>query len=70
LNFWGNVAYPEGQQLKEGLGAMERDQMSYETPAVIDYGTLVQLTAAQAQGQFTDRDFPAHTPQNELTFSD
>jgi hypothetical protein len=44
--------------------------MSYETPQVTDYGTLVQLTAAQADGNFTDKDFPTHTPKNDITFSD
>jgi hypothetical protein len=57
-------------QLKEEWGAMERDQMSYETPTVVDYGTLVEMTAAQAHGNFTDRAFPEHTPQSDLTFSD
>ncbi|MEA2440593.1 MAG: hypothetical protein QOH76_2017 [Thermoleophilaceae bacterium] len=44
--------------------------MSYEAPQVKDYGTLVELTAAQSTGQFTDRDFPTHTPKDDLTFSD
>jgi hypothetical protein len=43
--------------------------MNYEAPKVIDYGTLVELTAAQSDGDFTDRDFPVHTPKNDLTFS-
>jgi len=45
------------------------DSMTYEAPKVVDYGTLVELTAAQQDGDFTDRDFPVHTPKNDLTFS-
>jgi len=41
----------------------------YEAPQIIDYGTLVELTAAQSDGDFTDRDFPVHTPKKDLTFS-
>jgi hypothetical protein len=43
--------------------------MVYEAPQVRDYGTLVQLTAGQADGEATDADFPAHTPKKDLTFS-
>jgi hypothetical protein len=43
--------------------------VDYDTPAVIDYGTLTDLTAAQQTGNFTDRDFPVHTPKDDLTFS-
>jgi hypothetical protein len=43
--------------------------MAYEAPTVKDYGTLVQLTAGQTDGDFTDADFPAHTPKKDLTFS-
>jgi hypothetical protein len=43
--------------------------MAYEAPRVVDYGTLVALTAAQSDGERTDRDFPAGTPKNDLTFS-
>jgi hypothetical protein len=43
--------------------------MKYQGPAVVDYGTLVELTAAQQDGEFTDRDFPVHTPKQDLTFS-
>jgi hypothetical protein len=41
----------------------------YESPQITDYGTLVELTAAQSDGEFTDRDFPVHTPKKDLTFS-
>jgi hypothetical protein len=43
--------------------------MSYEAPKVVDYGTLVQLTAGQSDGDFTDRAFPINTPKRDLTFS-
>ena len=43
--------------------------MDYEAPAVTDYGTLVELTAAQEDGNFTDKDFPVNTPKRDLTFS-
>jgi hypothetical protein len=44
--------------------------MTYVAPQVTDYGTLVELTAAQQNGNFTDKDFPAHTPKGDITFSD
>jgi hypothetical protein len=43
--------------------------VTYETPQVIDYGTLEQLTAGQSDGNFTDRSFPVNTPKRDLTFS-
>jgi hypothetical protein len=43
--------------------------MAYQAPKVVDYGTLVQLTAGQKDGDFTDRAFPDHTPKKDLTFS-
>jgi hypothetical protein len=43
--------------------------MRYEVPKVKDYGTLVQLTAGQTNGNFTDAAFPAGTPKSDLTFS-
>ena len=43
--------------------------MSYESPKVADYGKLVDLTAALADGERLDRDFPAGTPKKDLTFS-
>jgi hypothetical protein len=44
-------------------------RVSYEAPQVKDYGTLVELTAAQHDGNFTDADFPSGTPRGDLTFS-
>jgi hypothetical protein len=43
--------------------------MTYEAPTVVDYGTLTELTAGQADGDFTDRAFPVNTPKRDLTFS-
>lgn len=43
--------------------------MTYETPEIVDYGRLTDITAAQQDGDFTDRDFPAGTPKGDLTFS-
>jgi len=43
--------------------------MNYVEPEVTDHGDLVDLTAGQASGPATDADFPAGTPQNEITFS-
>jgi hypothetical protein len=43
--------------------------MAYEAPAVVDYGTLAELTAGQSDGDYTDRDFPVNTPRDDLTFS-
>jgi hypothetical protein len=43
--------------------------MDYQSPQVVDYGRLTDLTAAQHDGNFTDRDFPAGTPKGDLTFS-
>jgi hypothetical protein len=50
------------QQLSEGAP-------QYEPPAVTDYGTLTELTAASATGTVTDRAFPAGTPAGDITFS-
>jgi hypothetical protein len=41
----------------------------YESPTIVDYGHLVDLTAGNATGDFTDADFPVHTPKEDLTFS-
>jgi hypothetical protein len=43
--------------------------MTYEAPQVVDYGTLVALTAAQQNGGHLDRDFLAGTLRGDLTFS-
>ena len=41
----------------------------YEPPAVTDYGSLTELTAASSTGTVTDKAFPAGTPIGDLTFS-
>ena len=43
--------------------------MEYQAPKVVDLGDLVAVTAAQMNGNFLDRDFPANTPKSDLTFS-
>jgi hypothetical protein len=49
---------------------MEHEQkVEYESPEVVDYGDLVELTAAGTNGEFLDSDFPAGTGRSELTFS-
>jgi hypothetical protein len=44
-------------------------EKGYESPQVTDYGRLTDVTAGQTHGDVTDRDFPAHTPKKDLTFS-
>ena len=44
--------------------------MDYQVPKVVDYGDLKDVTAANTDGNFLDRDFPAGTPKDDLTFSD
>lgn len=41
----------------------------YESPTVVDYGDLVELTAGGASGECLDADFNAGTPYGKLTFS-
>lgn len=43
--------------------------MSYETPKIVDFGDLVELTAQQTNGEFLDAAFPEGTPKSQLTFS-
>ncbi len=43
--------------------------MQYETPQIEDFGKLTELTAGQLSGDFTDAQFPVHTPKLDLTFS-
>ena len=45
------------------------EAVGYEAPEVEDYGDLKELTAQHQSGDFTDQDFPAHTPRGALTFS-
>jgi hypothetical protein len=49
---------------------MEHEQkVEYESPEVVDYGDLVELTAAGADGDCLDADFAAGTKSGSLTFS-
>ncbi len=41
--------------------------MGYEKPGIADYGDIVQLTAAQSDGDLTDANFPCG--RYESTFS-
>lgn len=41
----------------------------YEIPAVVDYGSLVELTASGTEGNCLDADFSAGTAKGSLTFS-
>lgn len=43
--------------------------MKYEPPKVVDHGTLVELTAGNQNGNYTDRAFPVNLPKALLTFS-
>jgi hypothetical protein len=45
------------------------DAVEYESPDVIDFGDLVELTAGQSDGEMTDATFPVNTPKRSLTFS-
>jgi hypothetical protein len=51
---------------------MEQEQnqvAEYESPTVVDYGDLVELTAGGVSGGCLDADFSAGTPYGRLTFS-
>lgn len=41
----------------------------YESPTVVDYGDLVELTAAGTDGDCLDADFSAGSSRGKLTFS-
>ena len=42
---------------------------AYETPQIVELGTLAQITRANVTGDFLDDTFPVGTPQSELTFT-
>jgi len=49
---------------------VERNEtVEYESPDVVDYGDLIELTAAGTDGDCLDADFPAGTAKGKLTFS-
>jgi hypothetical protein len=56
---------------KEGPAVKDKtvETTGYRKPAIVDYGTLAQLTAGNKNGNFLDATFPVHTPKNKLTFS-
>jgi hypothetical protein len=41
----------------------------YEPPAIVDYGDLLELTAASGHGDCLDATFPVGTKKGSLTFS-
>jgi hypothetical protein len=43
--------------------------VKYESPAITELGTIVEMTRAQGPGTRTDAAFPAGTPIGDLTFS-
>ena len=45
------------------------ESVEYESPDVVDYGDLVELTAGSLDGNLTDAAFPTNTPKRDLTFS-
>jgi len=48
---------------------MDERQTEYETPLIVDYGDLVELTAQGSDGDCLDADFAAGTKRSSLTFS-
>lgn len=48
---------------------MQKVRIEYEAPRIEDRGDLAELTAGSSEGEFTDKAFPTHTPQRDLTFS-
>lgn len=48
------------------MGHLEQD---YEAPTIVDYGDLVELTAAGSDGDCLDADFDSGTKKSLLTFS-
>ncbi len=49
---------------------MEHEQTrEYESPEVVDYGDLIELTAEGSDGDCLDADFAAGTRKSSLSFS-
>jgi hypothetical protein len=48
---------------------MDERQSEYQRPEIVDYGDLVELTAAGTDGDCLDADFAAGTKKSSLTFS-
>ena len=47
----------------------DQTRLPYEAPRLDDLGDLLELTAHNAAGSYTDATFPAGTPATSLTFS-
>lgn len=41
----------------------------YESPQIVELGSLAEVTRANAIGDFLDADFPVNTPVPDLTFT-
>jgi hypothetical protein len=48
---------------------MQTSGIEYVAPTIEDHGDLAELTAGNATGEYTDKAFPTHTLQKDLTFS-
>ena len=44
-------------------------ETTYTPPKLTELGTVRELTLGGSSGNFTDADFPTHTPYGSLTFS-
>ena len=42
---------------------------NYESPRIVELGTLAGVTGANVTGDFLDATFPDGTPASELTFT-
>ena len=47
----------------------ENEAPEYEAPQVVDYGELIELTAAGGNGDCLDADYPLGTRKSALGFS-
>jgi hypothetical protein len=48
---------------------VENEVRDYEAPEVVDYGDLIELTAAGGEGDCLDADYPIGTKRSALGFS-
>src|SRR5919197_5799971 len=56
---------PRSRQMQ----AIENEAPEYEAPEVVDYGDLIELTAAGGDGDCLDADYPIGTRRSALGFS-
>lgn len=42
---------------------------TYQTPRLVELGSVAELTQGERRGDVLDADFPAGTPVGDLTFS-